>query len=270
MVIGMLPDNMELRPLTEANVSAALEIIRRHDEEDFELARAAYQEGSLKGQYVLTENGKVKGVTGFEYIDGTDNSYWLTRSYLDAQLRSEGFEAPMILELLNILNESGARKIFVNTVDAVDPKRSAKYSGEMECYQSLAFTLELNYNDYFQPGESRLTYGRRVGSLYASRPTFEPDSRGLALLGIAEIDETQGGYFGEWDYTDGGTIFTVEDLSNVTGKARSAGARYLFFGFPSNLPQVDEVLQEAGFHECGRLSDFYEDGIDEVHYRIDL
>jgi hypothetical protein len=176
----------------------------------------------------------------------------------------------MILELLNILNESGARKIFVNTVDAVDPKRSAKYSGERECYQSLAFTLELNYNDYFQPGESRLTYGRRVGSLYASRPTFEPDSRGLALLGIAEIDETQGGYFGEWDYTDGGTIFTVEDLSNVTGKARSAGARYLFFGFPSNLPQVDEVLQEAGFHECGRLSDFYEDGIDEVHYRIDL
>ncbi|MEW6529290.1 MAG: hypothetical protein AB1473_00515 [Thermodesulfobacteriota bacterium] len=270
MVIGMLPDNMELRPLTEADVSAVLEIIRQTDEEDFESAREAYQEGLLDGQYVLTEDGKTKGVTGFEYIDGTDNSYWLTRSCLDTQLRSQGFEAPMILELLNILNESGARKVFVNTVDSVDCKRSAKYTGERECYQSLAFILELNYNDYFQPGESRLTYGRRVGSLYASRPTFEPDTRGVELLGIAEIDQTQGGYFGEWDYTDGGTIFTVEDLSNMIGKASSAGARYLFVGFPSNLPQVDEVLQEAGFRECGRLIDFYEDGIDEVHYRIDL
>jgi hypothetical protein len=270
MVIGMLPDNMELRPLTEAEVNAVLEIIRQSDEDDFELARESFAEGDLEGQYVLTEDGKVKGVTGFEYIDGTDNSYWLTRTYLDTQLRAQGFEPPTILELLNVLTQRGARKVFVNSVYSAGSKKAARYSEERECYQSLAFTLELNYNDYFPAGESRLTYGRRVGSLYAARPVFEPDTRGVELLGIAEIDETQGGYFVEWDYTDSGTIFGVEDLNNTTGKARSAKARYLFIGLPSNLPQVDEVLQEAGFRECGRLIDFYEDGIDEVHFRIDL
>jgi len=157
MVIGMLPNNMELRPLAEADVSAALEIIRQSDQDDFERAREAFEEGGLEGQYVLTEDGKVKGVTGFEDIDGTDNSYWLTRTYLDAQLRTQGFEPPTILELLNVLNQRGARKVFVNTGDSVDSKRAAKFGEERECYQSLAFTLELNYNDYFQPGESRLT-----------------------------------------------------------------------------------------------------------------
>lgn len=270
MVLGMLPDNAELRPLTEADVSQALEIIRQRDEDDFECAREAFEEGGLEDQYVLTVDGKVKGVTGFEYIDGTDNSYWLTRTYLDSQLRTQGFEPPMILELLSVLNQRGARKVFVNTGDSADSKRAAKYREERDCYQSLAFILELNYSDYYQPGEGRLTYGRRVGSLYTSRPVFEPDSRGLELLGIAEIDETQGGYFIEWDYAESEMIFRVEDLNGMAGNAQRAQARYLFAGFPSNLPQVDGALQEAGFHECGRLIDFYEDGIDEVHYRIDL
>ncbi len=270
MVAGALPRNVELRPMTEEDVRPVLEIIRQHDEREFELAKEVYEEGGLEDQYVLKQDGAVKGVTGFEYIDGTDGSFWLTLTYVDRPLRGQGLINIIIEELLSVLREIGARKVFVNTSDLSDSRQGAKYSEERQCYESLGFKLELNYKDYYQPGEGRLTYARRVGILYGSRPVFEPDTRGVKLLDVCEIGDSRGAYFVEWEYTDDEGIFGVDDVNTAMRRAKSQGARCVFIGFPSNLPEVDAILKGSGFRECGRLVDFYEDGIDEVHYRIDL
>lgn len=270
MVSTPLPKNMKLRPMRQDDIGSILGIIRQHDEEDFELAREVYGEGGLEDQYVLAEDEEAKGVTGFEYIDGTDNSYWLTRSFLYPQLQERGLAPSMIQELLGILFEMGARKVFVNTSDSLDSMKAAKRREEIEWYESLGFRLELNYKDYYQAGESRFTYGRRVGRLYVSRPTFEPDTRGLDLVDVSEIEETLGAYVIEWDYADDAEMFSVNDLNKQIKRAERLDGRCIFIGFPSNLPHAAEVLNEAGFRQCGRLIDFYEDGIDEIHYRIDL
>ena len=270
MVSNILPKNMELRPMTEDDIDSILETIRLCDEEEAKTAGEVFEEEDWEGQYVLTEDGIVKGVTGIEYIDGTDNSYWLLRSFLVPQLRERGLASSMTQELLGILNEMEARKVFVNTGDSADAVIAAEYKEEIKCYESLGFKLELSYENYYEPGESRLTYGRRVGPVYSARPLFEPDARGVELVDISEIEETMGAYIIDWDYTDDEETFGVNDVMKEIKRAARREGRCVFVGFPTNLPWVDEVLKDAGFHECGRLIDFYEDGIDEVHYRIDL
>jgi hypothetical protein len=36
------------------------------------------------------------------------------------------------------------------------------------------------------------------------------------------------------------------------------------------MPNVLPPLEAAGFFEEGRLKDYYEDGLDEVHFRFNL
>jgi hypothetical protein len=40
--------------------------------------------------------------------------------------------------------------------------------------------------------------------------------------------------------------------------------------FPSEVVKASELLPTSKFRIAGRLMDYYEDGIDEIHYRYDL
>lgn len=266
----MLPPGMELRPMSPGDVQTALQIIRQHDEDDYEVATESYEKYGLEDQYVLADQGSVVGVTGVRYIPDTDRSYFLSWTYLETESRGRGLGSAMLEELLEILKQRGVRKLFVNTSDLTDPKRGQVYRDAIKTYEALGFRLELNYRDYYEPGESRLTYGRRIGPLYAARPVFEPDPIGVRLLGIEEIEETEDAYFVEWEFHEDGSIFTSEDLGQLARQAKEWEARCVFIGFPSNLPQMEQAVEAAGFLNCGRLVDFYEDGLDEVHYRLDL
>jgi predicted GNAT family acetyltransferase len=219
---------------------------------------------------VLTAQGVVRGVTGVRYIPDTDRSYFLSWTYLDPEFRGQGLGTAMLEELLEILKERGVRKLFVNTSDLTDPQRGQIYKDAIKTYETLGFRLELNYQDYYEPGESRLTFGRRIGPLYAIRPSFDPDPVGVRLLGIEEIEETDDAYFVEWEFAEEGSMFTPQELEQLARQAREWEARCLFIGFPSNVPDVEQAVEAAGFSNCGRLIDLYEDGLDEVHYRLDL
>ena len=266
----MLPPGTELRTMSPEDVQTALRIIRGYDEDDYETAIHAYEKYGVEDQYVLAAEGTVVGVTGVRYIPDTDRSYFLSWTYLDPEFRGRGLGTSMLEELLSVLEERGVRKLFVNTSDLTDPKRGQVYKDAIATYEALGFRLELNYRDYYEPGESRLTYGRRIGPLYALRPTFEPDPAGVRLLGIEEIGETDDAYFVEWEFCEDGSMFTAEDLAQLARQAKEWEARCVFVGFPSKLPQMEQAVEAAGFSNCGRLVDFYEDGLDEVHYRLDL
>lgn len=266
----MLPETMELRPMIPADVDQALRIIRDHDEDDYETATESYERYGVEDQYTLMEQGKVIGVTGCRYIEDTDRSYWLSWTYVDREYRGQGVGRAMLEELLGLLTERGVRKLFVNTSDLADPQRGSVYQDAIKMYEALGFRLELKYDDYYAPGESRLTYGRRVGPLYGLRPQVQPNSAGMELTGIEEIPETDDAYFVQWQYTQDGSMFTLEDLRRLARNAKDWKARCLFMGLPSDMPQVEEALQAGGFFSCGRLIDFYEDGLDEAHYRFNL
>ncbi len=266
----MLPQGVEFRPMTAADASAALEIIRACDEDDYETARISYEEGGPKDQYVLTQQGRVIGVTGYRPIEFTDRSYWLSWPYLDDKLRGLGLGEAMIERVLAVLGEMDARKVFVNTSDLSDSRGGQLYADAIQWYEAAGFRLELRYEDYYEPGESRLTYGRRVGPLYGSRPAFEPNPRGIVLLEVDEIAETDNAYFIDWDYSEDRTMFHPQELIDMIRQVRDWEGRCIFVGFPSPLKMVEEEFKTAGFFNCGRLIDFYEDGIDETHYRLGL
>jgi hypothetical protein len=40
--------------------------------------------------------------------------------------------------------------------------------------------------------------------------------------------------------------------------------------FPSDVANAPSLLTAARFKTAGRLIDYYEDGIDEVHYRLEI
>jgi hypothetical protein len=63
---------------------------------------------------------------------------------------------------------------------------------------------------------------------------------------------------------------TVADFEKVFREVKSWGGRSLFMAFPSEVVKAAELLQSSKFRIAGRLMDYYEDGIDEVHYRHDL
>ncbi len=265
----MLPEGIEFRAMKPSDLDVVLQIIRDHDEAAEEAAEEAYDSEGLDGQYVLVVRSEVIGMTGFRPADGTDNSYWLS-TYLGPGARGRGLAKPMLEELMDQLNQEGARKLFVNTSDYSNPASDPLYEESKGLYESLGFRLELSYKDYYTPGRSRLTYARRLGSLYGVRPEVDPDPTGIELADVFEIYETDRAFAIDWDYADDESMFSPKDLAVLVNAAREEGARCIFVGFPSDLAQVPEVMKQSPFVQCGRLMDFFVDGLDEVHYRLDL
>jgi hypothetical protein len=93
--------------------------------------------------------------------------------------------------------------------------------------------------------------------------------------GLYEIPETQDVYVINWDVQKKKLFgrnmqFTREDLEIGLQRAREWKARSVFISFPSSMRSVLPPLQDAGFFEAGRLTDYYDDGVDEVHFRFNL
>ncbi|MCU0717478.1 MAG: hypothetical protein MUD03_15270, partial [Pirellula sp.] len=60
------------------------------------------------------------------------------------------------------------------------------------------------------------------------------------------------------------------DLEKVVREVRSWGGRAIYMAFPSDLSGVAPLMSAARFRLAGRLIDYYEDGVDELHYRLDI
>ena len=87
--------------------------------------------------------------------------------------------------------------------------------------------------------------------------------------GIFEIAETEGAWSFGWHERRGrgaAAAFTREEVQIGLDAVGREGARCVFLSFPSNYAGVREALIDAGFDEAGMLEDYYEDGIDELHY----
>lgn len=264
-----LPSGVDFRAMQRGDVSAALEIIRRHDDDDYEEAKETYAE-SLEGQFVLTKDGRVVGSTGAEYAEDTDNTWWLSWTYLAAEHHGTGLGAVMLVKMLDQLREWDARKVFVSTSDFVDLQQGQIYRDALQAYQRLGFQEEVRHKDYYERNESQIVLGLRLGAdpVHGGlKPA--PDMRAGAILGLVEVPEAEDAAAVDWEFTDtaGSQTQELEDLVKDAGRQ---GARVVFASAPSDGSRVMSLFKSGGFQEEGRLLDFYEDGIDDVHFRYDV
>jgi hypothetical protein len=167
------------------------------------------------------------------------------------------------------------RKVFVSTSDYEDPDDGPIYAAAHRMYEAAGFTRELAHPDYYEPGETQIIYGLPLRDITTDRH-IAPDNSAVFFNGLNEIAETEGIYVINWEVAKKRLLgpkpqqFTQQDLEIGIERAREWSARSLFISFPSNMPSVSAPLEAAGFFEEGRLTDYYEDGLDEVHFRFNL
>ncbi len=254
------------RPMTPSDTNAALAIINDHDEDDFEWAQKTYAEG-LWGQYVLELDSRVIGVTGAELIEGTDQSYGISWTYLERSFIGRGHGKTMLEKLIARIKEVGGRKAFVNTSDYYDPEDGDVYRDARKTYQAVGFVEEMRHARYYDESESQITYGLRLrdGGPDGQR---EPNRMKIRLTDVDEIPECDGAYWLAWELDEEGT--SPSSFKMITDQVAEWGGRVIFMAFPSDVEEVGRFMTSCRFRADGFLADYYEDGTDELHYRFDI
>ena len=268
-----------LRPMYMGDLHKVLDIINAHDDDDAEAAEADFHESGFEGQFVLEKDDKVIGVTGYRPVPATDNTYWLSWTYLHKAFRGQGLGKKMTSELIDKLCTQGGRKLFVKVSTYEDPEQGQIYARALKMYQSIGFELEVTSYDFYDIGEDQLILGLILRD--KGDATFEDDIEVqdekpvIRFNGLQEISETEGSYTFLWEVKDtvklfGKRSFSSDDLIIGLRAVKSDGGRKIFLTFPSNLPLIHKPLQTTGFKYVGQLTNYYEAGVHEMHFTHDL
>ncbi|MCG6971208.1 MAG: GNAT family N-acetyltransferase [Gammaproteobacteria bacterium] len=269
-------ENTELRLMQPEDIDTVIAIIEANDEDDAEEAAQSYQNLGLENQFVLTRSEKILGVTGCRFVENAHQTCWLSWTYLDPAEKGQGLGQKMLQDMVDKMRAGDIRKVFVSTSDYEDPEEGPLYAAAHRMYEAAGFRPELTHPDYYEPGEAQIIYGLPLADIPSERQ-IAPDDSAAFFNGLNEIPETEGIYVINWEVAKKRLLsrqkpqqFTQQDLEIGIERAREWSARSIFIAFPSNMPNVLPPLEAAGFFEEGRLKDYYEDGLDEVHFRFNL
>ena len=254
------------RPMSSADIAPALEIIADHDEDDFEWAQRTYERG-LANQFVMEIDAQLVGVTGAEPIPDTDRAWGISWTYLNRNSRGRGLGRTLLESLMDELRHMGARKAFVNTSDYIDPEDGDIYRNAREAYRAVGFAEEMRHANYYERGESQITYGVRLEPL-ATGTGRELNRQRISLTDVDEIPECDGAYWLSWEFDDEGT--DPMDFRMISEQVAAWDGRVIFMAFPSDLEHFSDFMNRCRFRKDGALQDFYEDGVDRIHFRFDI
>ncbi len=253
-----------LKEMQTGDIDTVVAIIDSHDDDDAEAAEEGFRkDNGTEGQFILEENGKIIGTTGYSTPPGCEDTYWLAWTYVDADHTNQGHGRKMIQALIDELKDMGARKLFVKVSDYVDPEDGAIYAAAMHLYQSMGFSPELTHPDYYDEGESQHILGMRLKA--ETGATAEEENTSVQFSSVFEIGESDGAYSFSW-HDEGHDSMSVNDVEMGVDVVKNDGGRAVFLSFPSNFAGVSETLREAGFKESGILQDYYDDGVHDQHY----
>ncbi len=266
-----LPDGTEFRPMSPSDLDDVLKLVRAHDKEDAAAAAESYADRGLDGQFVLVRNEAVIGVTGARPIPETDQSYWLSWTYMDRMAMTDARLTGQLLlyQLTAWLKGEGARKVFVeiSSVDAPIGGGSARGGADWS-YLRSGFARELTQRDYYDVAESLTVMGLRLGLGQAERAGEE--TAPAVITDADEIEETDDAYYIDWAYAEDGPGDDTERIMEWVDKIRRWEGRMALVGVPGNASAVLQQFRQAGFTEEGRLADLIQDGVDEVRLRLDI
>ena len=260
-----MPEGLEFREMNQHDVPQALAIIEDHDEDDREWAATTYHH-SLLGQFVLAQGKTPIGVTGTNHVEGTDRTWAVSWTYLKHEFKGQGYGRLMMDHLLEYLRSMNARKVFVSTSDYVDPEDGDIYRDARELYQAVGFQEELRHPSYYAMNESQINYGLRLQQ--PDMVQHENNDLNIRLTDIDEIPECEGAYWLAWELDEEGS--DDSGFQMIIDQVQQWGGRSIFMAFPSDLTAVSEFMSRGNFRMAGALRDYYEDSVDEIHYRYDL
>jgi GNAT superfamily N-acetyltransferase len=262
----MAKENCRLRPLLDDDLWPALEIIKDFDEDDYECARETIQNKGLDDLYALANEEEIIGITGFNLAVGSHTSYWLEWTYLAEKYKKQGLGKQMLEELFEILRQQDCRKLFVQLSDYNDPEDGEIYADALNFYKAMGFSEELVHHDYYEEGESQLIYSNVFQRPESSSTNPSSDTRSVVLHGVFEIDETEGTYAIDWDFSEKSKASEL-GMPDLIEDAKNQRARSLLVSFPSNVPSTASHLKDLGFNQSGMLSDYFDEAVHEIHFR---
>lgn len=259
----------KLRPFKVTDMMRVLDIIEQHDEDDAEEAYQSLQDDH-EGMFVLSKGGTIIGVTGAVADPHVEGVCWLSWTYVDEAHQGQGFGRMMFDQLRSMLEESGVRRLFISTSDYMEDGVDL-YAKAKAFYKAMGAELELKINDYHGEGETRYIYGLDVPVLDFNAPPKPLGSDApqgeLHFNGFEPLPESEDGVGLEW-------VEKVEDeplspvpLETLKVQAKQEGTRFILAAPPSLFERsVEAELREAGFQKLGKLKDYYEANIDQVHW----
>ena len=260
------------RKMEPSDLPKIIAIITQHDEDDGEAAQHSFDSRGLDNHFVIEIDNRVIGVTGYVPIDATDNSYWLSWTYIAESAQGHGHGRYLLESLLAKLKELQARKLFVKVSDYQDPEDGDIYATARALYAKLGFIEELVIEDYYDTKESLHLLSYSFFETTENSQVAE-EKPVIQFNGLYEINETDGAYSFSWTTKKPGILsflepktFSQQDLTIGLQGAHEAGARKVFLSFPSNLPLVARPLVAANFKYLGQIDDYYEPGLHEIHY----
>lgn len=262
--------------MQKSDLARVIKIIDAHDDDDAEAAELDFERRGIDDQYVYQVDGTVIGITGFRRVDGTDKTAWISWTYLEPSYCGKGHGKTMFKCLINILRDEEARKVFVKVSNYNDPEEGKIYERALNMYKSVGFELEVTNTDFYDEGEDQYILGKHLAPhLIDSESEVIEEKPVIRFNGLFEIAESDGAFTFSWDVLPkkalfGKRSFSVQDLYIGLGAVEEQGGRKVFITFPSNLPLIHQPLQAAGFKYVGALADYYENGVNEMHFSHDL
>lgn len=253
-----------LRPMQQSDVAAAIEVIEGLDEDDAEEAAAMYAESQV-GHFVLGGPGEVKGVTGAVPIDGTEGAFMLAPTNV-AEGVDQQWMARMIAELTEMLSEDGARKLFAELSDYIDPDEGDVYRPLRRALADRDFFEESRLEHFYDRDESQIMMGLRLSEANFQRS--EPDDRPIRFTDIDEIAGTDGTFGLAWELDESADTMGPDDFRKVLDQVRQWEGRLIVIAFPTGLSKVDDTMRRCGLQFAGRLSDYYDTGVDQIRFQF--
>lgn len=256
-----------IRPLKSSDLEAIYRIVNKHDEDDGEEVRADLSAGNVKNLYVAVIDGETIGVSGYRPVHGTLAAAFLSWTYLDPSHIGNGFGKALVLHVLKEARTAGAEKMYIKV-----STYPGTYESALSLYLHLGFREELRNVDFYDEDEDQLILVKQIESSLSNRSEdpVKDEKPTIRFNGVYEIGDTRGAYSFSWDVYRksffGRRSFDSADIGIGIDAVQKAGGRIIFLTFPSNLPLIHKPLQQAGFKYVGRLKDYYEPGIDEMHF----
>ena len=260
---------MEIRKIEDDDIDELLNLINEHDEDDMESARHYFKNNGLSEQRVLIDENEIKATSGYEKIEGTNNTVFISWTYTKISDCKKGYGKKIFSHIMEELSDIGTVKSFIKISNYKDPKGYMPYNNAMQMYQSFGYQEELISKNFYDKGEDQIILSKYINK-YSYTKNILNEKPTIRFNGIYEIEDTDGAYSFSWDVIKDSFFqkrsFSVEDLNIGIDAVKQKKGRIIFITFPSNLPLIHMPLQKAGFKYVGQLENYYENGVHELHF----
>ncbi len=264
-------NKQNIREITNSDKSRVIEIISNYDEDDARYAsETIYSHNCV--HYVCEENNILVGICGYERITGTDKSAYLSWTYVDKENINRGIGKRLIQYTLDQAVKEGCRLMFIKLSDYKEPgSEESVYARARHTYLKLGFEVKIRYENYYDNNEGLEILSKRLVDSLEEGNIIKDEKPMIRFNGVRKINETMSSYTFDWHIPNRLNIFTrrafsAKDLKLGINYGKKEGAKSIILTFPSNLPLIHQPLLDANFKFLGKLDDYYEDGLDELHF----